>query len=76
MWRFTLITANDFVAQFKYYSGPEAQQFASIRYPPMFYIEFGNSGKTLNFSHLDFNWDLFYSYVHTKMKDMILEVRP
>lgn len=57
-------------------SGQEAQNIASIRYPPFWDIEFGNSDKTLNFSQLDFDWDFFYSYIGVKMKDMILEVSP
>ena len=48
---------------------------ASIRYPPFWDIEFGKSDTKLNFSHLDFDWEFFYSYVFAKMKDMILEVR-
>jgi len=39
-------------------------------------IDFGESYKTLNFSHLDFDWEFFYNYIFFKMKDMILEVRP
>ena len=56
--------------------GPEAQSFASVVYPPLFDIHFGESDKTFNWSHYDFNLEIFYSYVSVKMKDMILEVRP
>jgi len=48
----------------------------SIKFPPFFDIQFGNSYESLNFSQYDFDWSFFYYYVGAKMKDIILEVRP
>ena len=56
-------------------SGPETRALTEIHYPPYLDLEFGESFKAPNLSNLDFDWELFYSYIFIKAEDMMLEVR-
>ena len=52
--------------------------FAQARQiPPIMDIQMSETygQKDMSLLQMDINWDFFYSYVGTKAKDMILEVR-
>jgi len=61
--------------EFCYILGSQAQEFASIRYPPCWDISDADSRRTLNFSQFNLDLTFLFSYVVAQMKDMILEVR-
>ena len=56
-------------------SGPLTQSFASVLYPPAWYIGLDNDNRTLNFPQLDLDWQFVYRVMAVKPEDWMLEVR-
>jgi hypothetical protein len=56
-------------------SGPQTQSFASIRYPPAWYMGLDNDNRTLNFPQMGLDWQFVYSVMAVKVEDWLLEVK-
>lgn len=59
----------------KYVLGPQSENLASIRYPPVVDFGFGEGYNASTYSQINLDWEFFYNYLGMKMKDAILEVR-